>query len=230
MAYPRPSVTVDLVVFTVLDTDLKVLLVRRGQPPFTGAWALPGGFVHVSDGPDQGEGLDDAAHRELEEETGLQRGTVFLEQLHTFGTPGRDPRGRVITVAYFALVPPDRAPLVQAGSDAAHAAWCSVTHEVPDGSLAFDHDAILALAVERLRASVDEAPIAFELVPPTFTVAELRSVHEALKGATYDAGNFRRRFRRMLTDGVLALAPGKRHTGTKPARVYRFIRSENRNR
>jgi 8-oxo-dGTP diphosphatase len=221
--YPRPSVSVDIVVFTVIDADLKVLLIRRGGPPFQGDWALPGGFVRVSEGPDQGESLDEAAHRELSEETGLPQGSAFLEQLYTFGEPRRDPRTRVITVAYYALVRSDLVRLVRAGSDAADADWFSVMSERPE-QLAFDHDKILDVAIERIRGKIDYSPIGFELVPPTFTVAELRSVHEAIKGTTYDPGNFRRRFVRMQTDGVLEQAPGKRHTGTKPARVYRFIR------
>jgi 8-oxo-dGTP diphosphatase len=224
-AYPRPSVTVDLVIFTVTDSDLKVLLIQRGAPPFEGGWALPGGFVRVGDAKrDQGESLEDAAERELAEETSLPRGTVYLAQLHTFGDPGRDPRMRVITVAYYALVRPDRMPLVRAGSDAAAARWFSLVEEVPSLVLAFDHCRILEVAVERLRKEIEEAPIAFELVPATFTVAELRAVHEAIKGTTYDAGNFRRRFLRLLSDGVIEAAPGKRATGTKPASVYRFVR------
>jgi 8-oxo-dGTP diphosphatase len=222
--YPRPSVTVDIVVFTVVDTDLKLLLVRRGVAPFEGRWALPGGFVRVEDGDSQGEDLEHAAYRELAEETGLPAGSVFLEQLYTFGRPGRDPRGRVITVAYYALVPPDRVPLVRAGSDAAGTRWFSVNEELDRLDLAFDHSDIVERALERLRGKIDYAPVAFELVPPTFTVAELRAVHEAIKGHTYDPGNFRRRFLRLQTDGIIERAPGKRHTGTKPARVFRFVR------
>jgi 8-oxo-dGTP diphosphatase len=221
-SYPRPSVTVDIVVLTVLDSDLKVLLVRRGSRPFEGAWALPGGFVKVSDEPDQGESLRDAAERELAEETGLARGSMFLEQLYTFGDPGRDPRGRVVTVAHYALVRPDLVPLTKAGTDAAAARWFSVTTEVPELALAFDHARILEVALGRVRGKIDYTPIAFELVTATFTIAELRAVHEAIKGTAYDPGNFRRRFQRMLADGVIAQAPGKRATGTKPARVYRF--------
>lgn len=219
--------SVDIVVFTVIDTDLKVLLIRRAAAPHEGAWALPGGFVRVSDGPDQGESLDQAAHRELSEETGLPQGSAFLEQLYTFGEPGRDPRTRVITVAYYALVRSDLVTLVRAGTDAAEARWCSINSERPS-KLAFDHDMILDRALERIRGKIEYSPIGFELVPPTFTVAELRAVHEAIKGTTYDPGNFRRRFVRMKTDGVIEQAPGKRHTGTKPARVYRFIRKLNR--
>ncbi len=223
--YPRPSVTVDIVIFTVLDGDLKLLLIQRGEPPFEGRWALPGGFVRVGDAmADRGEGLDEAAARELAEETGLPEGSAYLAQLHCFGAPDRDPRMRVITVAYYALVRPDLVPLVQAGSDAREARWFSVAEEVKPDRLAFDHAEILEVAVERLRQQLEMAPIAFELVPATFTIAELRAVHEAVMGVTYDPGNFRRRFMRMITDGIIEQAPGKRPTGTKPAKVYRFVR------
>ena len=116
--YPRPAVTVDLVIFSVASGRLQMLLIQRAESPFQGHWALPGGFVHVGDGiVEQGESIEDAAHRELAEETGLARGSVFLEQLQTFGKPYRDPRARVITVAWTALIPPDRIPEVKAGSE-----------------------------------------------------------------------------------------------------------------
>lgn len=221
--FPKPSVTVDLVILTVRDTDLKLLVVRRKQPPFADWWALPGGFVRVGDGfDDQGEDLEAAAHRELAEETGLERGSVFLEQLYTFGAAGRDPRMRVISVAWYALIRPDLAPFVTAGSDAAEVRWVSLAHERPP-ELAFDHDRIVDLAVDRIRGKVDYAPIAFDLVPETFTVAELRSVYEAIKGERYDASNFRRRFKRMEDVGLVERAPGKRHTSRRPAAVYRFV-------
>jgi 8-oxo-dGTP diphosphatase len=222
--YPRPAVTVDIVLFTVVDTDLKVLLIRRGGPPFEGSWAIPGGFVHVCDDGDQGEDLAAAAHRELCEETGVPEGAAYLEQLYTFGAPGRDPRGRVITVAFYALLRPDLVPLTRAGSDAASARWFSLAEETDALELAFDHGAILAAALARVRGTIDYAPIAFELVPPTFTIGELRAVYEAIKGITYDPGNFRRRFMRMQTDGIIEQAPGKRQTASKPAKVYRFVR------
>jgi len=233
IAWPRPSLTVDLVVFTVVDTDLKVLLIRRKEPPFEGTWALPGGFVRVGDAyDDRGESLDAAAQRELREETGLPAESLYLEQLHAFGAPQRDPRMRIVSIAYYALVRPTLAPVVTAGSDAADVRWVSVATEIVPATgatpltLAFDHAEILAMALARVRSQIDESAIAFELVPESFTVAELRSVYEALKGTSYDAGNFRRRFNRMLTDGVIAQAPGKRTTGTKPARVYRFVRGD----
>lgn len=222
-AYARPSVAVDLVVFTVRDADLKLLIVRRDQPPFARWWALPGGFVRVGDTlDDQGESVEEAAHRELAEETGLPKGSVFLEQLYTFGDAGRDPRMRIISVAWYALIRPDLAPLVTAGSDAAEVRWVSVGHERPE-ALAFDHDRIVDTAVERIRGKVDYAPIAFDLVPETFTVSELRAVYEAIKGERSDAANFRRRFNRMLADGLVEQAPGRRLTGRRPAAVYRFV-------
>jgi 8-oxo-dGTP diphosphatase len=228
--YPKPSVTVDLVIFTVVDTVLKVLLIKRKGHPYKGQWALPGGFVDVGDVyEDQGESIDEAAHRELAEETGLPEGSCYLEQLYTFGDPNRDPRMRVISVAYYALISADKIPLVKAGDDASDAKWFTLDvlgfdRLLVSFPLAFDHAAILAAAVERIRGKIDYAPIAFELVPPTFTVPELRAVHEAIKGRAYDPSNFRRRFQRMLTDGVIEEAEGKRHTGRRPAKVYRFTR------
>lgn len=230
--YPRPSVTVDLAIFTVLDKLLHILLVRRSEPPFKGQWALPGGFVRVKgDRKDQGEDLDDAAHRELLEETGLSHGTsagVFLEQVRTFGRPGRDPRMRVISVAYYALVRPTLVPLIRAGGDVSHAKWFDVT-EFAAGSksrseLAFDHGEMLDAALERMRADLDRTAIAFELVPETFTIQELRAVHEAIRGETLDPGNFRKRFLRLIEDKVIEPARGKRPTASKPASVYRFNR------
>ena len=216
-AYPRPSVTVDCVVFG-LDglelEDLKVLLIERGREPFAGCWALPGGFV------DMGEDLETAARRELEEETGVTIG--YLEQLYTFGAPYRDPRMRVISVAWCALIRPDLAPLVTAGTDARDAQWWSLTQRP---ALAFDHNKMVSMALDRVRGKLDYTPIAFELVPPTFTISELREVFEAIKGGAYDRGNFRRRFNRMLQDETIILAPGKRQTASRPARVYAFNRS-----
>jgi 8-oxo-dGTP diphosphatase len=221
--YPRPSVTVDLVILTVQDKDLKVLLVRRDAHPFKGRWALPGGFVRVSDDrKDQGEDLDAAAVRELEEETGLSQ-SVFLEQVRTFGKPGRDPRMRVISVAYYALVRSTLVPLVRAGGDVSHTRWFS-TAELPNEGLAFDHAEILDAAIDRARRDLDRSGIAFELVPETFTIQELRAVHEAIGGAPLDPGNFRKKFLRMIEDGLIVEGRGKRPTASKPASVYRFVR------
>ncbi len=217
--YPRPAVTVDTVVFTILHQDLKVLLIERAEAPFQGSWALPGGFVEVSDTGDQGESIEDAARRELEEEAGIAAENVFLEQLYTFGQPGRDTRGRTITVAYYALVRCD-VP-IRSGSDARQAAWFSAT-ELP--ALAFDHNAIVDAALQRIRGKLDYEPqIANSLVPAEFTQAELRQVHEVVRGVRYDQSNFGKRFKRMLENGKLAVAPGKRATDGRPARLYRIV-------
>ncbi len=232
-AYPRPAVTVDVALVTVVDTDLKVLLIRRGEAPFAGSWALPGGFVRVDEsGTQRGETLDAAARRELAEETGLASDSIYLEQLGAFGAPLRDPRGRVISIAYCALLDPElRGTLavkgkavLRAGTDAADARWFSVAEEVTRLELAFDHREILDAALLRLRSRLDTSTVAFELVPPTFTIGELREVFEAIRGESLDAANFRRRVERMQDDGLIASAPGKRRTGTKPAKVYRFVR------
>jgi 8-oxo-dGTP diphosphatase len=222
--FPRPAVAVDVVVLTLVDADVKVLLVRRKEHPFRGRWALPGGFLRVGDAKkDQGEDLDDAAARELAEETSLPRGSVYLEQLAAFGKAGRDPRMRVLSVAYFALVRPTLVPFVRGGGDADRARWFSVA-ELDAKDLAFDHGAILDAALTRVRAELDDSAVAFELVAETFTIPELRAVHEALKREKQDPGNFRKRFHRMIEDGLIETAPGKRITASKPARVYRFKR------
>lgn len=219
----RPSVTVDMVILTILDGALSVLLVERGGAPFQGELALPGGFVHVGPGGKGGESLDDAAARELVEETGLSRAQVLLKQIGAFGKPGRDPRGRVITVAYSALVRPEVASFVRAGSDAAAARWLSVTKAKAKG-LAFDHDLILQATLQHMRNDVERTATALHLAPETFSIGELRAVFEALLGRTLDAGNFRRRFLRLVEDGVVAKAPGSRVTARKRAQVFRAAR------
>jgi 8-oxo-dGTP diphosphatase len=223
--YSRPSVAVDLVVFTIIDAQLKVLLVRRKAHPFSGSWALPGGFVRVGETAEaQGEDLDDAARRELEEETGLDPARVFLEQLYTFGAAGRDPRMRVISVAYYALVRPDLAPFVKAGGDASDADWFPV-ESLQQLSLAFDHGEILQVALSRIRGKLEYTNIAFDLVPATFTIPELRHTYSIVLNRPMDPGNFRRKFNGLLEDGVIEKATGKRITASKPATVYRFKRS-----
>jgi 8-oxo-dGTP diphosphatase len=210
-----------------------VLLVERNEHPYKGRWALPGGFVRVSDDRnDQGEDLDAAALRELEEETGLSKevaGQFFLEQVKTFGKPGRDPRMRVISVAYYALVRSTLVPLIRAGGggDVAQARWFSVadlSSGPREAALAFDHADILEATLARARGDLDRSTIAFELVPETFTIQELRAVHEAIGGEPLDPGNFRKKFLRMIDDGYIEVARGKRATASKPASVYRFAR------
>ena len=217
--YPRPALTVDTVVFTIKDQDLKVLLIQRALAPFQDHWALPGGFVEVRDvSGAQGESVDAAAGRELEEETGISPRDAFLEQLYTFGQADRDPRGRTVTVAYYALV--HHEVQIQSGTDAKDARWFSVT-ELPD--LAFDHDHIVQVALQRIRGKLDYEPrIANSLVGAEFTQADFRQVHEVIKGVRYDKSNFSKRFKRMIEDGKLTLAPGKRATDGRPARLYRI--------
>jgi 8-oxo-dGTP diphosphatase len=220
--FPRPSVTVDIVVLTIVDAELRVLLVRRKEHPYKNRWALPGGFVRVGDGHrNQGEDLDAAAARELEEETGLAPRMAYLEQLRAFGRAGRDPRMRVITIAYYALVRPDYVPLVRAGGDAQEADWVSVS-SLSRTPLAFDHADIVAAALAHTVRRLDDSDLLFNLVPPTFTIPELRSAREIVTGQPQDPGNFRRRFQRMIEDGIIERAPGKRITASKPAVVYRF--------
>ncbi|GIF04940.1 NUDIX hydrolase [Actinoplanes siamensis] len=176
------AVTVDLVLLTIRQGTLQVLLIRRGIEPYRGRWALPGGFVHDD------EDLDAAAARELREETGVDPSTGHFEQLATYGTPGRDPRGRVVTVAYLAMLPDLPAPV--AGSDAAGAEWRPVAESA---GLAFDHDRILADGVERARAKLEYTPLATAFCPPEFTVADLRGVYETVWRTRLDARNFHRK-------------------------------------
>lgn len=222
--YPRPALAVDMVVLTVVDLDLKLLIIERGEPPFEGSWALPGGFVRVSDEGDQGEDLDAAAARELHEETALRPGDAYLQQLRAFGQAGRDPRGRVVSVAYFALVSADVVPRVQAGDDAAAARWASVSR-IEEVELAFDHAEILDVALEHLRTHVDDdLRLARALVPEAFTKAELRRVYECVSGQAYDKSNFNKRFNRMVEDGLIVDAPGRRAAAGpgRPAALYAF--------
>jgi 8-oxo-dGTP diphosphatase len=206
--YARPALTVDCVVFA-LDPEgdeLRVLCIRRGLEPFRGRWALPGGFVRV------GESLEDAARRELREEAGL--GDVFLEQLHAFGDPDRDPREHVITVAYYALV---RLSAPAAATDATDAAWFGAS-DLP--ALAFDHERIVDAARARLRAKVRTEPIGFELLPATFTLSQLQRLYEAVLEETLDKRNFRKK---ILATSVLAdTGQVQQDVAHRAARLYRF--------
>lgn len=222
--YARPSFTVDIVVLTVKGGALSLLLVERGVEPFKGMLALPGGFVQVGAGGVGGEDVDAAAARELEEETGLNTAQVPLVQVRAFGAPHRDPRGRVITAAYLALVKPELAAFVRAGSDAAHAAFHPLTRALLP-RLAFDHAEIVRATLEVVRRDLDTGTLAFALVPTTFTMRELREVHEVLGGAPLDPGNFRRKFLRLADDGIVEPADGTRVTGRRPAQVWRAARA-----
>jgi len=200
-------VTVDMVIFTIREGALHVLLVQRGVPPFEGEAAIPGGFLR----PD--ESLDEAAARELYEEASVRN--VFLEQLYTFGDPDRDPRGRVVTVAYYALVASDRQALM-AGADAADARWHPVS-ALP--RLAFDHQRILEYALERLRNKLEYTTVGFQLLPEKFTLSELQTVYEAILGKRLDKRNFRRKIALL---GILKPLREWQRTGRKPAQLYRF--------
>lgn len=222
--HARPAVTVDMVVLAMVDFELRVLLIRRGLPPYRGRWALPGGFVRTKDDGDQGESLDEAAARELREETALSPRDVLLQQFRAFGTPGRDPRGRVISIGYFALVPADLITRTRAGDDAAVAQWCPIS-DVAHRKLAFDHDEVLACALQTLRERlVLDVGLAASLVPLEFTKAELRRVFEAVAGQSYDKSNFNKRFNRMIDDGTIEPGPGVRALPGpgRPAALYRF--------
>ena len=205
------SVTVDLVLLTIRDGSLCALVVRRGIAPYKGRWALPGGFVLPH------EDLDAAAVRELREETGVDASAGHLEQLGSYGTPGRDPRGRVVTVAYLALMPDLPAPI--AGSDATHAAWRAIDTAKPS-TLAFDHGRILADGIERARAKLEYTPLATAFCPPEFTVADLRTVYETVWAAPLDPRNFHRKV--TTTDGFLT-PTGRATAGERgrPAQLYR---------
>ena len=204
--YSRPALTVDCVVFGFDGGDLQVLLIRRGLEPFKDRWALPGGFVHLD------ETLDEAARRELAEETGLRE--VFLEQLHTFGAVERDPRERVVSVAYFALVKPTAAT---AATDAAEAEWFPVASIPP---LAFDHAEIFAAALARLRGKLRYDPLGFELLPPKFTLSQLQGLYEAVLGTALDKRNFRKKA--LGFDLLVPLNEKHRDGAHRPAQLFRF--------
>lgn len=201
------QVTVDVVIFTIQEGVLKVLLVKRLVEPFIGQFAIPGGFVH------EDEDLEEAALRELKEETGVA--DVYLEQLYSFGKPDRDPRGRVITVAYFALISADRT--LKAGTDAAEAAWFPMDDFPP---LAFDHATILNYALERLRNKLEYTTVGFQLLPEKFTLTELQEVYSAILGKKLDKRNFRRK---MSILKILKPLPEYRRGGQRPAQLYRFV-------
>lgn len=205
--YPHPAVTVDACLFTILDEQLKILLIRRALEPFKGDWALPGGFIRMD------ENLEAAVQRELEEETGASG--FYFEQLETFGQVDRDPRERVISVAYFALAPADHVVL-KADTDASDAAWHPVD-ELPD--LAFDHASIINRAVKRIRAKAEYSTVAFEFLPTEFTISDVRQVYEIVQGVAID----KRNFQKWLSGRDLIEATGEKRTGShRPAELFRL--------
>ena len=201
----RPAVSVDVVIFTILDETLQVLLVKRETEPFTGMWALPGGMIRSD------ETLEDAARRQLQQKTGVR--DVYLEQLYTFGNPGRDPRMRVFTVAYYALAP-ETAVMT---SESAGIAWWPAHELVPT---AFDHGDIIRYSLERLRNKLDYTPVGVELLPQRFTLSELQKVYEAILGKPIDKRNFRKKIRGR--DWLVKCEGTRRNGPHRPAQLYGF--------
>lgn len=206
-AYPHPAVTTDVVIFSIRDSELKLLLIKRGGAPFKGKWALPGGFVQLN------ESLEEGARRELREETGLSG--VYLEQLYTFGEPGRDPRERVITVAYYALIPSEQVSLC-AATDAEAVGWFGMDELPP---LAFDHAEIVRMSHERLAAKLDYSTIAFQFMGPEFTLTELQSVYEIILQEEIDKRNFRKWI--LAMEKIEETGEVQRDGAHRPAKLYR---------
>jgi 8-oxo-dGTP diphosphatase len=204
--YPHPAVTTDCVIFGFDGERLQVLLIERGIEPYKGRWAFPGGFLKMDETAEEG------ARRELKEETGLD--SAYMEQFHTFSTPERDPRERVITIAYYALV---KIQEVKGGDDAASARWFPLD-EIP--SLAFDHDYILRMATQRLREQIHFQPIGFELLPEKFTLKELQLLYEAILGINFDRRNFSKKMMHLesLTDLEETIWP----TPKREAKLFKF--------
>ena len=204
--YPHPAVTTDIVIFTIHRQQLELLLIRRADEPFKDCWALPGGFIGID------EDLEHCALRELEEETGVTG--VYLEQLYTFGAPGRDPRERVISIAYYALVPPDRMN-IRAASDAKEVAWFEL-RQLP--LLAFDHKVIVDRAHQRLSAKLNYSTIALQFMPEKFTLSELQQVYESILGTGLDKRNFRKRVTALGC--VKETGEYRRNGNHRPARLF----------
>ena len=209
--YERPSVTVDVVIFSLQERELHVLLVKRGHWPYEGYWAIPGGFVNMD------ESLDKAARRELEEETGVR--DVYLEQLYTFGDVGRDPRMRVISIAYIALIRADTQRL-RVSDESSEVGWFPVS-ALP-GALAFDHERILTFALDRLRSKLEYTTLAFQLLPEVFSILELKHIYEQILGEQLDKGNF---YRKIKEAGLLESTGLLREGRGRPTHLYRFNRS-----
>ena len=207
--HPKPAVTVDIVIFTLKEDELKVLLVKRGLEPFRGKWALPGGFIKIN------ESLEDAAARELLEETGVK--ADYLEQLYTFGDLGRDPRDRVITVTYFALLKSEKVNLT-ASTDVSDVKWFSA-YDIPE--LAFDHKKILEYATKRLRWKFEYTTIAFSVLAEKFTLSSLQKIYEIIFNKNFDKRNFRKK---IISLGVVKQTKEKiKEVSYRPPKLYTFI-------
>ncbi len=205
--YPHPAVTVDITIFTIRDNQLKLLLIRRALDPYRGRWALPGGFINMD------EDLESAARRELAEETGLSG--IYLEQLYTYSKPDRDPRERVITVAYYALIPSDKLRLY-AATDAEAVGWFGL-EELP--KLAFDHAEIVTTAHERLVAKLDYSTLGFQFLADEFTLMELQRVYEIILQEELDKRNFRKWA--LALDQIEETGEQRRDGPHRPAKLYR---------
>jgi 8-oxo-dGTP diphosphatase len=203
--YIRPAVTVDMVIFTIKSGELKVLLLRRNKMPFKDKWSIPGGFVLID------QSLDDAAKFKLAQKTGVK--DVYLEQLYTFGEPNRDPRGRVITVAYFALINSDHV-LLKGSNDDYESQWFSV-NKMP--LLAFDHKSILEYAFKRLKWKFEYTTVAFSLLPKKFTMSQLQELYEIVFGTSFDKRNFRKK---ILSLGILEEQEVMRNVSFRPPQLY----------
>lgn len=206
-------VTVDSVVMTVQEDTLEVLLIKRKYEPFKSTWALPGGFLETSD-----KSIEDAVARELYEETNVSN--VYLEQLFTFGDKGRDPRGRVVTVAYLALIRQEGFEL-RTSSEASGVAWWPV-NKLPE--LAFDHERIISYAHQRLKYKIEYSPAAFKLLPDKFTLRDLQMIYEAVLGRAIDNRNFRKKF--LNTGALQELEETTQESSFRPARLYSFSEEE----
>ncbi|MDP3026902.1 MAG: NUDIX domain-containing protein [Nanoarchaeota archaeon] len=211
--YEKPSVTADIIIFTIQNQKLKVLLIKRGVEPFKNMFAIPGGFVKMN------ENLEQAAKRELEEETGVKE--VYLEQLYTFGEVNRDPRGRVITVAYFALINPEKAKQeLEATTDASAAEWFDVSG-LPQ--LAFDHKKILDYAIKRVKWKFEYTTIAFSMLPKHFTLTQLQKVYETVFEKKFDKRNFRKK---ILSLNILESTEEKeKDVSYRPPELYSLKKS-----
>jgi 8-oxo-dGTP diphosphatase len=213
--YETPLVTVDIVLFTVIQNRLKVLLIQRRQPPFEHMWAIPGGFIHT------GETLEQAASRRLLEETAADN--IYLEQLGSFGHPERDPRARVITVAYYALINAEKLQL-EPSANAEELGWFNV-NELPE--LAFDHREIVDKALIRLRNSLEDSSVAFQLLPEKFTLTELQRVYELILGKTLDKRNFRKKI--LASELLKDTGETKMEGYHRPAQLYSFAQQSTAN-
>jgi len=205
--YPKPSVTVDIIIFTIKENDLKVLLVKRGVEPFKNKWAIPGGFIKLD------EGLKEAAKRELEEETGLT--ADYLEQLYSFGDVKRDPRGRVITVSYFALIQTDKK--LKPRTDAIDARWFSM-YDLPE--LGFDHEKILNYALKRLKWKFEYTTAAFSVLPKKFSLTQLQKIYEIVFNKKFDKRNFRKKI--LSLDIIEPTKDRLEGVSYRPAQLYSF--------